>query len=63
MSPLQYIVARLSEASTWAGIGTALLGMGVSLPPGVLQNVTLVGTGIAGLVAILVPEAAPPAKS
>lgn len=56
MNALIAIAARFKEASSWAGIATVLGLLGINVPAGIWQNVVLVGTGIAGLVAILVPE-------
>lgn len=56
MDALRYLVARLRESATWATI-TALLGIaGLHLSDPTIQAITAAGTGLAGLVAILLPE-------
>lgn len=52
-----WIAARLKEPSTYAGIAAVTAALGMSLPPGIIQNVTLIGTGIGGLLAFFLPEA------
>lgn len=49
-------IERLKEPSTWAGLG--LLASLVGVPPGTLELVTQVATGIAGLAAIFLKERA-----
>jgi hypothetical protein len=55
-STLAYLVARLSEPSTWATITAVLTGLGVTLPAGVTQNIIAIGTGFAGLLGVLLRE-------
>ena len=56
MSTVSYILERLSEKSTYATI-TAVLGVaGVVLPPGVMQDITLVGMGASALAGIIIKE-------
>ena len=60
---LQYLLARLSEASTWASIAAVLAGAGFVLPDGLWHSISLIGIGIAGVAGFLIPEAsldAPP---
>jgi hypothetical protein len=55
---LKPIINRLKEPSSWAGI-TAMAGMfGVSLDPGIAQNIAFIGAGICGILAVLMPEKA-----
>ena len=56
--PLAYLADRLAEPSTWATITAILAGFGVSLPPGAAQDITAVGTGLAGLLGIILREGA-----
>lgn len=55
---LAYFLARLKEPSTWAAIFGAITAVGVSLPPGITQQITLAGSGIAGVLAFMLPERA-----
>ena len=49
-------LARLSEPSTWAGIGIVLGLFGVNLEPGQAQQFVAGGTGLAGLLAVFMGE-------
>lgn len=53
---LDWIVDRLKEPSTWAGLGTLLVVNGVALPPGVMPLVVQAGVSIAGILAIVIHE-------
>lgn len=53
---MTYIITRLREPSTYAGLGALLGTFGVVMPPGMVQNITLAGTGLAGIVAALLPD-------
>lgn len=48
------IANRLREPSTWAGLG--VLAVLAGLPPGTWDIIVQVGTGVAGLAAVLLPE-------
>lgn len=50
------LVERLKEPSSWAGLGGLLAMVGVSLDPGVLHGLSLVGAGLAWVAAFLMPE-------
>ena len=50
------IAKRLSEPSSWAGLGGILATVGLSIPSATLQTITLIGAGVAGIAAILIPE-------
>ncbi len=53
---MTYLIARFGEGSTYAALA-ALLGVcGLHLDPGIVQNVTLIGTGITGLLGILLRD-------
>jgi hypothetical protein len=56
---LSWLVARLQEPSTYAGAAAMLSAFGLTLDPGILHDLTLVGTGLGGLVAFLLPQAKP----
>lgn len=58
-TPLRYILARLAEPSTLAGLG--VLATLAGLPPGTVDLAAQVIGGLAGLVAILKAEGKPDA--
>ena len=53
---MKYTIARLREPSTYATLAAMLGAFGLSVEPGVLQNLTLAGTGLSGLLGLLLPE-------
>ena len=53
---IEYLLARFGEASTYATLTALLTGLGISLAPGVVQDITLVGTGFAGLAGVLLKD-------
>jgi len=53
---MNYIIKRLREPSTYATLAAMTAAFGLSVEPGVVQNVTLAGTGVAGLLGMLLPE-------
>lgn len=53
---MDYIINRLKEPSTYAGLAALLAAFGVSIDPGMLQAVVAVATAIAGLASIFVAE-------
>ena len=53
---MNYLIARFSEGSTYAAVAALLAGFGLQLDPGIVQNIALVGTGITGLLGILLKE-------
>lgn len=53
---MKMIAHRLKEPSTWAAIFTALAALGLNLDPGLIQNITAAGAGVAGLAAFFIPE-------
>lgn len=56
MRTMKQLFARFKEPSSWAGL-TAVVGMmGLSIDPGVVQSVTLIGAGVCGLLAFFLPE-------
>lgn len=55
---LRFILARLSEASTLRGFLLILTAAGVALKPEVADAIVAVGIALAGLVGVLMPDAA-----
>lgn len=49
-------IARLKEPSTWAAIFAALAAVGVNVDSGLVQQITLAGAGVSGLLAFFLPE-------
>lgn len=47
---------RLREPSTYAGLGILLGSLHVAGAPAWVQAITLLGTGIGGVIAIVLPE-------
>lgn len=58
-APLKFLLARLSEASTYRGVVLALTGMGVYIRPEVAAAITSIGLGLTGLIGIFFPDPAP----
>jgi hypothetical protein len=56
MGILAYIVNRLKEPSTYAGLAVLLGIVGVKLAPEALQAIIGVLTAVAGAIAVLVPD-------
>ncbi len=56
MNPVNAFIARLKEPSTWSAIFAALLAIGISVDPGLQQNIAATGAGVAGLLAFFLPE-------
>jgi hypothetical protein len=59
LQPLKFVLARLSEASTWKGIFLILTAAGVTLKPELQAAITAVGLSLTGLVGVVVPDATP----
>jgi hypothetical protein len=53
---MNWILARLSEPSTWRGLVWLLTAFGVSLRPEVWQQITAVGMAVAGLIGVVTRE-------
>lgn len=53
---MQYILARLREPSTYAGLAAVLAAFGLSLDAGLVQSIALLGTGLAGVLAAFMPD-------
>ena len=54
---MKWILSRLKEASSWAGIAAALGVVGHAIPGPTGQLVAYSGSVVAGVIAILRPEA------
>ena len=52
---VSYILARLGEASTYAGVAALLGGFHISVPATTLGAVTQVGIALAGALAVVLP--------
>lgn len=53
---MKALANRLKEPSTWATLFAALAAIGISLDPGLMQNITAAGAGLAGLLGFMLPE-------
>lgn len=56
METLKYFISRGKEPSTYATLAATLGAIGISLSPGLLQSLILVGTAISILLGIILPE-------
>jgi hypothetical protein len=54
---VKYIIARLSEPSSWKGIFLLLTAAGVTLRPELQAAITAVGLSLTGLVGVFAPDA------
>lgn len=53
---MKFILARLVEKSTWAGIGALVAGVGYVIDPSLWEKLAALGVAIAGLGATLLPD-------
>ena len=53
---MSYILSRMSEPSTWAGLAVLLGALGIHLAPEVMAPIVQTLTGLAGVAAIVVKE-------
>lgn len=60
MGFLSYLVSRLKEPSSYAGLGGLLAMIGLHLDPGLVQSIAGVLAAIAGAVAFFLPSTTPP---
>ena len=58
-SAIAYIVGRLREPSTWAGIAAGIAAIGWSLPADQWGAIVQAGMGAAGLAAVLLTDQKP----
>lgn len=56
---ISWLIARLKEPSTYTGLAAVLLSFHVILPASVAGVLPIIGAAIAGVLGIVVPEAAP----
>jgi hypothetical protein len=55
---ISWIGARLREPSTYAGLAAVLAVFHLSTDPGLMHSLTLIGTGIGGVISFVLPERA-----
>lgn len=53
---MNYIIQRLSEPSTYAGIAAILVSSGAVIPSGYVHDVTVAGVVLAGVAAVVIKE-------
>lgn len=53
---MTYLLARMREPSTYAGLAAVLAAFGLSLDAGLVQSIALLGTGFAGVLAAFMPD-------
>jgi len=53
---MEYIIARLKEASTWRGIVAIITALGVALSPDQVEAIVAAGLAVIGLVGVFVPD-------
>lgn len=53
---MKYILNRLAEPSTWTGLASIAIALGLGVPPGTIEAVTQLGIGIAGLAGVVLRE-------
>ncbi len=56
LSMLRSFAVRFKEPSSWAGLAVLAGAVGLNVDAGLLQSVTLIGAGAAGLLAFFIPE-------
>ena len=53
---MPYLIARFSEASTYGALTGVLAALGLHLDACLMQNIALIGTGLSGLLGILLRD-------
>ena len=53
---ISWLGARLREPSTYAGLAAVLAVAHLSTDPGLVHDITLIGTGLGGVIAFFLPE-------
>ena len=53
---MSYLVSRMKEPSTYAGLAALLAAFGLHVDPGIVQAVVAVLTGLAGLASVILGE-------
>jgi len=56
MKARDYLIERLSEASTWRGIMAFLTAMGVAIQPDQVEVIVTAGLGIIGVVGMVTQD-------
>lgn len=56
----RFLIARAAEPSSWRGAIFMLSSLGIVLRPEVSAAIIAAGMGVAGLIAVLVPDSASP---
>lgn len=56
---MRYVIDRLKEKSTWAGIGAFIAGVGIAIDPSLWESISALGIAVAGLGAALTADKAP----
>jgi hypothetical protein len=56
-SLIAFLVARLKEPSSYAGIGAVLAALGIHVDDATVQAAVQVAVAVGGLAAVLMPEA------
>ncbi len=55
--PMNYLINRLKEPSTWRGIILVVAGVfGYQMPPGIQETVIAGGVALAGVVGAVMPD-------
>lgn len=53
---MEYIKARLTEASTWRGLVAIVTALGVALSPEQVEAIVAIGLAVMGVVGAFVPD-------
>ena len=53
---MQHIIARFKEPSSWAALAAGATSLGIVIPAGWVQTISLIGAGIATLLGIFLKE-------
>ena len=53
---ISWIGARLREPSTYAGVATLLGVVGMTIDPGLLKYLSMIGMGVGGVISFVLPE-------
>jgi hypothetical protein len=53
---ISWLGARLREPSTYAGLAAVLAVFHLSTDPGLMHDLSLIGTGIGGVISFVLPE-------
>lgn len=53
---ISWLGARLREPSTYAGLAAVLAVFHLSTDPGLVHSLAMIGTGIGGVIAFVLPE-------